>query len=176
MSKFEDKNGVIEIPFPEQKYQQYLSFFSLKDIKDIKSAEEVKRFFLHLISDFRKGLLSIDELAEIATKLNTVLLSLNQKGTELEGLTYKCSELPYNLRQAAIGLPGQISQFDVFGKYLIEIMTFYYANMPPKETIALQDLQNNISQPAGPMEIDTEEIKKTRPDLYAKAEDQKSTI
>lgn len=89
-------NEIIEILFPEAKYQEYLMSLNITDNANLDSKQK-ERIFLWAIRDYLKGDLAREELSEIAHVLLQGLQS-----SELYEVLEICAELNYDLSQNTI--------------------------------------------------------------------------
>src|SRR4051794_35139521 len=99
MSALYNQNDTIEISFPEEKFEAYLKEMGLES-GGLLTVELIKKMFLVIISDFKNGRLSVDELSQIAGDLWGKLPEPSRSETDLGNALYKASELSFYTRKA----------------------------------------------------------------------------
>jgi len=93
------KNKTIKTPFPYGKFQEYKRKVGIVSEKDIKLSK-IKKLFLLAIDEFKKGLISSDDLSAISNKLFVYLLKDNlfKEDQELFGAIEAASEIDFYIR------------------------------------------------------------------------------
>jgi hypothetical protein len=99
MSTLYNQNDTIEISFPEEKFETYLKDIGL-DSGALLTVDLVKKIFIIIISDFKNGKLSVDELSQMAGDLWGKLPEPHRFETDLGNALYKASELSFYTRRA----------------------------------------------------------------------------
>ena len=110
---------LIEIPFPEEKYNTYLAKLPVTPSGE-PTTQQKKHIFISAVDDFKKGTLSLDELSSIADNLWSSLNATEKATEDLADAMYAAAELNFYLRSidedtesghSFVGLMNTIMQF-----------------------------------------------------------------
>jgi viroplasmin and RNaseH domain-containing protein len=109
-----ENDEIIETEFPQDKYWNYLKRLQVKKTEDLTSKQK-QILFMTAIKDFKKGVLSVDELSDIAGE---IWQNTRSKSSELMQQLYYASELSYQLRHIT-------GDNDTFVWFMKEVMDYY---------------------------------------------------
>ena len=111
------------VPFPTEQFHAYLKEFDVASV-DVLTKTQKMQIFLKAIADFYNGLLSVDALSGLATRLWSTMGS-DRSGEPLADAMLAASELAYYSRAIATTNPKALERF---GDFLVKVRAYYDAN------------------------------------------------
>lgn len=117
---------VIEVEFPEEKYQQLLKFLGFAELESL-SAAQFRKVFVNAVHRFLTGQWSQDELSVLANELWS---TKGEKWDEFGSALYDCSELIFYVRSVYDpAAPEHTGNFEAFMTTTIQFYEHYIAEV-----------------------------------------------